>query len=234
MSEQNNKLSIIIPVYNEKDTLLQILEKIKKVNLGKIKKEVILVDDASTDGTTELIKTLKDKSIMKFFHKFNQGKGAAVKTGIQNSTGNIIIIQDADLEYEPNEYPQLIKPILNKKFKVVYGSRVLKKTNKPSNLSFHFGGKLVTLITNLIYNSNLTDEPTCYKVFESNLIKSINIKSNRFEWEPEVTAKIIRRGYKIHEIPISYFPRKKNQGKKIKPIDGFKAILTLIKYRFKD
>ncbi len=228
------KLSIIIPAYNEEKTLLQILSKIKKVDLGDIKKEIIIIDDASKDNTKKIIENIKDKNIKKIFHKENQGKGSAIRNGIKHSTGDIIIIQDADLEYDPNDYLKLINPIINNKAKVVYGSRALNRENKYSYFSFMIGGKIVTFITNLLFFSNLTDEPTCYKTFSSEIIKNIEIKGNRFEWEPEVTAKILKKGIKILEFPIRYNPRDKKHGKKINWRDGLIAIWTLFKYRFND
>lgn len=228
------KLSIIIPAYNEEKTLLQILTEIKKVNLGEIKKEIIIIDDASKDNTKKIIENIKDKDIKKIFHKANQGKGAAIRDGIKLSTGEIIIVQDADLEYDPQDYKKLIYPIIKKQAKVVYGSRALNKQNKYSYLSFMIGGKIVTFMTNILFLSNLTDEPTCYKTFSSEVIKNMEIKGNRFEWEPEVTAKILKKGIKILEIPIKYNPRDKKNGKKINWKDGLIAIWTLFKYRFKD
>lgn len=229
-----SKLSIIIPVYNEKDTLLEILRKIKKVKLP-VKKEIILVDDFSTDGTREIVKKLGSRHIKIFFHDKNYGKGMAIKTGLKNSTGDIIIIQDADLEYDPQDYRNLIKPIINGKAEVVYGSRLLAdKKNKHGHLSFYIGGRIVTIVTNMLFFSRLTDEPTCYKTFKAEVIKKIRIHGNRFEWEPEVTAKILKKGIRIHEVPIAYFPRDKEHGKKINWKDGLQAIWTLVKYRFED
>lgn len=227
------KLSILIPAYNEEKTILKILEKVKKVKLG-LEKEIIIIDDCSRDGTAEIIKRIKDKKIKKIFHEKNFGKGASVRDGINTATGSIIVIQDADLEYEPQDYSKLIEPILNKKAEVVYGSRMLHKNHKYSYLSFMIGGRLITFITNLLYLSQLTDEPTCYKTFRADIIKKIKIENNRFEWEPEVTAKILKKGIKIYEVPINYYPRKVEQGKKITWKDGIKAIFTLLKYRFKD
>jgi len=226
------KLSIIIPVYNEKATLLKIIAKVRAVNLGNVKKEIIIVDDASRDGTTEIIRNIKNAK--KVFHKINMGKGAAIREGIKKSSGEIIIVQDADLEYCPEDYKKVIQPILEGKEKVVYGSRALGRRYKYAHFSYFLGGKLVTLMTNLLFFSRLTDEPTCYKMFRSEIIKNIKIESNRFEWEPEVTAKILRSGINIHEVPIRYTPRDKSHGKKIGWKDGFLAIWTLIKYRFKN
>jgi glycosyltransferase involved in cell wall biosynthesis len=228
------KLSIIIPVYNEKDTILEVLNKVGNVDLGNVEKEVIIVDDFSTDGTRELLNRLEDKYKI-LYHKRNYGKGTAIRTGISKVTGDIIIIQDADLEYDPNDYKSLIQPIINNETSVVYGSRRLKENNKGhSGFSFYIGGIGMTLITNLLYGSNITDEPTCYKVFRAGILKNMNLKCKRFEFCPEVTAKILKKGIKIKEVPISYFPRSKKQGKKINWRDGFEGIWTLLKYRFVD
>jgi len=233
------KLSIIIPVYNEEKTILNVLDIVSKVKLS-IKKEILVINDGSTDETSNLIKRFIKKfkskgAQIKLIEKSNGGKGSAVKRGIKEATGEIIIIQDADMEYNPNEYQQIINPILSKKTSVVYGSRRLKKSNRQySGIAFYMGGILVTFVTNLLFNSKLTDEPTCYKTFDSELIKSIEIKGKKFDWEPEVTAKILKKGIKIHEVPISYFPRHKNEGKKINWKDGIQAILTLVYWRFKD
>ncbi|MFA6088455.1 MAG: glycosyltransferase family 2 protein [Candidatus Woesearchaeota archaeon] len=235
------KLSIIMPVYNEAKTVSSIIDIVKKVKLGKIEKEIIAIDDGSKDGTGNVLKQIPGIKVI--IHKKNRGKGAAVKNGIKAATGDIIIIQDADLEYDPNEYPKLIKPIIDKKTKVVYGSRFLDANQKKQFIFFrkkhkgaydmaYVGGRLLTALTNILYFSKITDEPTCYKVFDSKVIKAINIKGNRFEWEPEVTAKILKKGYKIIEIPITYNPRTFEQGKKINYKDGIQAIWTLIKYRF--
>ncbi len=233
------KLSIIIPAYNEEETILETLQIVSQVKLS-IEKEIIIVNDGSTDATGKILKEfMKNHKAQKtkfvLVEKVNGGKGSAVKEGIKKSLGEIIIIQDADLEYNPNEYQSLINPILKKEAQVVYGSRRLKSSNKQySGISFFLGGVLVTFVTNLLFGSKLTDEPTCYKVFDSKLIKSIQIEGNKFEWEPEVTAKILKMGIKIHELPISYHPRTKKEGKKINWRDGFQAISTLIKWRFRD
>ena len=226
------RLSVIIPVYNEKKTINEIIKKVKRV---KISKEIIIVDDGSTDGTRDFLKKLKDDEIRVFFHKKNYGKSHAVRVGIKETKGEIVIIQDADLEYDPQDYYNLIKPILNGKIKVVYGTRFPKGRDHPSLFNlFYLANKVLTTMANVLYKANITDEPTCYKIFDANVIKSLNLKSERFEFCPEVTAKVKKKGFKIYEVPISYFPRTTSEGKKINWKDGVEAIWTLVKYRFSD
>jgi dolichol-phosphate mannosyltransferase len=222
-------LSVLIPAYNEVKNIEKILKKIGEVDIPK---EIIIVDDGSTDGTRELLTQLKSDEIKVVFHEKNQGKGGAIKTAIQQATGNVIIIQDADLEYDPQDYYKLIPLVASGQEKVVYGSRFLNKQNKHSYFSFFLGGQVVTWITNLLYGQNLTDEPTCYKVFDATLLKSIKLNCTGFEFCPEVTAKIAKLGYKIPEVPINYFPRSISEGKKINWKDGVEAIWVLVKYRF--
>ena len=222
-------LSVLIPAYNEVHNIQNILNKIGEVNIPK---EIIVVDDGSTDGTRELLNTLKSDTIKVVFHEKNQGKGGAIRTAIEHSKGDIIIIQDADLEYDPQDYYKLIPVIESGKEKVVYGSRFLNKQNKHSYFSFFLGGQVVTWITNILYFQNLSDEPTCYKVFDAKLLKSIKLNCTGFEFCPEVTAKIAKLGYKIPEVPISYYPRSISEGKKINWKDGVEAIWVLFKYRF--
>ncbi len=222
-------LSVLIPAYNEVHNIQNILNKIGEVTIPK---EIIVVDDGSTDGTRELLNTLKSDTIKVVFHEKNQGKGGAIRTAIEHSKGDIIIIQDADLEYDPQDYYKLIPVIESGKEKVVYGSRFLNKQNKHSYFSFFLGGQVVTWITNILYFQNLTDEPTCYKVFDAKLLKSIKLNCTGFEFCPEVTAKIAKLGYKIPEVPISYYPRSISEGKKINWKDGVEAIWVLFKYRF--
>lgn len=222
-------LSVLIPAYNEINNIQNILKKIGEVNIPM---EIIVVDDGSTDGTRELLTTLKSDKIKVVFHEKNQGKGGAIKTAIEHSKGDIIIIQDADLEYDPQDYYKLIPVIESGKEKVVYGSRFLNKQNKHSYFSFFLGGQVVTWITNILYFQNLTDEPTCYKVFDAKLLKSIKLNCTGFEFCPEVTAKIAKLGYKIPEVAISYYPRSISEGKKINWKDGVEAIWVLFKYRF--
>lgn len=224
------KLSIIIPVYNEKDTIRDILDRVKAVD---IEKEIILVDDFSTDGSREILQGLAEKGEKVFFHERNMGKGAALRTGFAHVTGDYCIVQDADLEYDPEDYHRLIAPVLKGKAEVVYGSRF---TGEHRNMFFHHwvGNKFLTLVTNLLYNTTISDMETCYKLFRSDIIKSVNIKSNRFNFEPEITAKVLKKGFRIYEVPISYAGREFSEGKKITWRDGFSALWTLLKYRFVD
>lgn len=229
------KLSIIIPLYNEERYISNLLDKVVAVNIP-LEKEIIVVNDGSKDKSKEIVEQyIKTKAPdIKLINKPNGGKGSALKEGFKAASGDILIIQDSDLEYEPEDYPKLIQPIINGECKVVYGSRSLNPENKYSHLSFRLGGYLITLVTSLLYFTILTDEATCYKVFHKELKPIlVNAEGNRFEWEPEITAKILRRGYRIKEIPIRYYPRKKAEGKKINYKDGLEAIATLIKWRFK-
>ncbi|MBN2280024.1 MAG: glycosyltransferase family 2 protein [Candidatus Marinimicrobia bacterium] len=224
------KLSVIIPTYNESATIETLLKKVLAV---PIHKEIIVVDDGSQDNTALLLKPFVDAKSVKYFrHEKNQGKGSAIKTAIRHLTGNVVIIQDADLEYDPEDYNKLIDPIIQQKAQVVYGSRFLNKSNKHSYMRFYLGGIFVSFIANILYHQKLTDEPTCYKVFDAAFLKSIPLKCERFEFCPEITAKIAKKGIRIREIPINYYPRSIKEGKKINWKDGLEAIWTLIKYRF--
>ncbi|MFN4227469.1 MAG: glycosyltransferase family 2 protein [Candidatus Ratteibacteria bacterium] len=224
------KLTVIIPVFNEKNTILKIIEKVKKV---PVEKEIIVIDDGSNDGTTEILKNIKDEKIKIIFKEKNEGKGSAIKEGLKIAKGDIIVIQDADLEYDPNDWIKMIELIKRKNVEVVYGSRILGK-NKKSSFFFYLGGRMLSLIANILYNAKITDEPTCYKMFKKDVIDSINLKCKGFEFCPEVTAKIRKKGYRIYEVPISYNPRNIKEGKKIRLKDFFIAVWTLIKYRFFD
>lgn len=228
------KLTVLIPIFNEVNTLKTILQKVEDANFCGLEKEIILIDDFSTDGTREILEELKDKYKI-FYHDENLGKGAALRTGFEHMTGDIVVIQDADLEYDPVDYEPLIKLILDGRADVAYGSRL--SGGKPSR-SFMFthllGNKLLTLMTNILYNTTLTDMETCYKAFRTEFIKGIEIKSNRFDFEPEITAKVLKRGARLYELPISYYGREYEEGKKITWKDGVHAIFALIKFRFVD
>ncbi len=233
------KISIIIPVYNEEKTIGEIVSKVKKVKLPQgLTKEIIVVDDCSKDDSTKLLKKISGFKLIR--HNKNMGKGAAIRSGIKNTTGGVILIQDADLEYDPNDYPRLIEPILSGKATVVYGTRlknypikIFGKKHTPF-LTHYLGNMFLSLATRILYNSKITDMETCYKVFNTEAIKNIKLKSDRFEFEPEITAKILKAGYKIYEVPIKVNPRGYDEGKKITWRDGFLAIWTLVKYRFID
>jgi glycosyltransferase involved in cell wall biosynthesis len=222
------KLSVIIPVYNEKNTILKIIEKVKKV---PVEKEIIIVDDGSNDGTTEILKGIKDENIKVIFKNKNEGKGSAIREGLKYITGDIIVIQDADLEYDPNDWLKMLEVMKEKNADIVFGSRILGKCKK-SSFAFYYGGKFITFLTNILYGTKLTDGPTCYKMFKKDVIKNINLKCKRFEFCQEFTAKVRKLGYQIYEVPINYNPRSIKEGKKIRWKDGIEAIWTLIKYKF--
>lgn len=231
MTDRYEKLTIIIPVFNERPTIETILEKVRRANTLGLEKEIIVIDDGSTDGTTEILRNYHHQDVIALFHDHNQGKGTAVRTGIKNATGDLILIQDADLEYHPEEYPKLIKPFINDGALVVYGSRELSGQNRPSSLFFYVGGRTVTTITNFLYGSHLTDVPTCYKAFRRAVIADLPLRCQRFEFCPEVTAQILKRKIPIIEVPISYSARSKQAGKKIRFRDGVEAIWTLLRCR---
>jgi len=228
------KISIIIPVFNEEDSVAQVIKKVSQIPLS-LEKEIIVVDDGSTDKTKEILVALrKDFDFTLLFHQRNQGKGGAIKTGIKFATGDLILIQDADLEYDINDYPFLISPFLESGAEIVYGSRNLKK-NDISSIGFYLGGKGLTLFFNLLFKTNLTDVNTCYKVFKSRIIKDeIKLKENNFNFCEEVSAKVVKKGYKIIEVPISYHPRKKSEGKKIYWVDGLRGFWAIVKYRIRE
>ena len=231
-------LSVIIPCYNEKKTIEILIDKVLSVK--KIKKEIILVDDNSNDGTRELIKKKLATKVNKIiFHKKNMGKGGCIKSAQKHVNGNIVIIQDSDLEYDPKDYQKLIKPILSNSCKVVYGSRVLNKNIFQDLENFShwiriMGNYFLTKFSNFFNRQELTDAHTCYKVFEVKLFKRLLLKENNFNFCPEVTTKLSNLNYKITEVPISYFGRNYNEGKKISSIDAFHALKTIIKYKFFD
>lgn len=233
------KLSIIVPVFNEENTILEVIKRLLNTGFPKIDREIIIVDDGSTDSTREKLKQIKSKEIKIIYHKINLGKGAAVKTGISNSKGDYIIIQDADLEYNPNQINNLLKPVLENKAKVIYGTRLnrmphLKKEEKKHLFILHyFGNRFLSLVTSILYGQWITDMETCYKLFPKIAVEKIKLNAKGFEFEPEITAKLLKQGYRIKEVPINVVPRGYEEGKKLNTVkDGTKALWYLLKYRF--
>lgn len=225
-------LSVVIPVYNEVSNIKEI---IKRVQAQKLASEIVVVDDGSSDGTRDLLKELDGKKKVRvILHERNQGKGAAVVTGLKASKGDILLIQDADLEYDPRDYPQLLKPIEEGLADVVYGSRFLGGARRVAMFWHMVANMLLTTMTNILYDTILTDMETGYKAFRRNVIEGMTIHAKRFDFEPEFTAKVLKRHYRIFEVPITFNPRDYSQGKKIKLKDAFEAVWTLLKYRFVD
>ncbi|MCC6798424.1 MAG: glycosyltransferase family 2 protein [Candidatus Hydrogenedentes bacterium] len=226
------KLSIVIPAYNEAGTIAQVVERVQSV---PYEKHIIVVDDASTDATREALHSLDGNANLEIIsHDRNRGKGAALRTGFARVTGDIVIIQDADLEYDPRDYPKLLEPILDGRADVVYGSRFLGGPHRVLLFWHSIGNRFLTLLSNALTNINLTDMETCYKAFRADILKDIDFKSDRFGFEPEFTAKVARRGYRIYEVPISYSGRSYAEGKKITWRDGLAALFTIVRFRFFD
>jgi glycosyltransferase involved in cell wall biosynthesis len=225
-------LTVIIPVYNEIHTITEIVQRVKATNLPA---EILIVDDGSNDGTREILAKLDGQDgVRVLFHDHNQGKGAAVRTGIQNARGDVLLIQDADLEYDPRDYPVLLKPLQENIADIVYGSRFLGGARRPILYWNMVANRLLTFVTNILYNNILSDMETGYKVFRRSVVADIPFRSRRFDFEPEFTAKVLKRHLRVFEVPITFNPRDYSQGKKIRAQDAFVAMWTLLKYRFVD
>lgn len=224
------KLSILIPVYNEKRTIAEAVRRARTVDLP-VDREILIIDDGSTDGTGEIIKRLADSTVKVLQQPTNMGKGAALRRGFQESTGDFVVVYDADLEYDPRDWPSLLRPALEGDARAVYGSRF---TGERRNMMFwHWiGNRFLSLVTNVLYNTTISDMETCSKLIEGDLIRSLHLTSNRFDIEPEITAKLLRSGVRIYEVPIRYVGREVDEGKKISWRDGFPALWALVKYRF--
>ncbi|MFZ5918270.1 MAG: glycosyltransferase family 2 protein [Chloroflexota bacterium] len=226
------RLSVLIPVYNEAETIDEIIRRVQAVDTG-LELEIIAVDDGSQDGTAEILRRrAAADGIRAFVHEANQGKGAAIRTALQHASGDILLVQDADLEYDPREYPDLLKPILEKRAQVVYGSRFRGGPHKAMFFWHMVGNKLLTLTTNILFNTILSDMETCYKIFTREVADRLRLRSPRWGFDPEITAQILKMGYRIYEVPISYTGREFYEGKKISWRDGFVVLWTLFKYRF--
>ena len=222
-------LSVIVPVFNERTTVTEIVRRMRRVELP-MDLEIIVVDDCSSDGTDKILAALEDSTVRVLRHNANLGKGAGIRTGLAVARGDLVLIQDADLEYDPEDWPKLLHPLLRGKAQVVYGSRF---TGERKNMLFwHWvGNRMLSLVTNVLYNTTISDMETCYKVFDRKVLDGITIVSDRFDFEPEITAKVLRRGYRIYEVPISYNGREFDEGKKITWKDGFGALWALVRFR---
>ena len=231
-AQRFRRLSVIVPVFNERSTVAEIVRRMRAVELP-VDLEIVIVDDGSDDGTADVLTQLRDSTVRVIKHSTNRGKGAAVRTGLENATGELVLVQDADLEYDPEDWPRLLAPVMKGRARVVYGSRF---TGERRNMLFlHWvGNRFLSHVTNVLYNSTLSDMETCYKLFDRSVLDGVRLVADRFDFEPEFTAKILRRGIRIYEVPISYAGREPNEGKKITWEDGVVALWTLVKYRFVD
>ena len=228
------KLSVVVPVYNERNTVVEVVRRMRAVELPDgIEREIIVIDDGSTDGTRDVLRQLGDSTVRILMHEANRGKGASVRTGLALATGDYVLIQDADLEYDPDDWPRLIAPVIRGRARVVYGSRFTGE--RRNMLLLHWiGNRMLSLVTNVLFNSTLSDMETCYKLVDRTLLNDLALRSDHFDIEPEITAKILKRGIRIYEVPISYMGREFDEGKKITWRDGFAALWTLVKFRFGD
>jgi len=223
-------LSVIVPVYNERTTVAEIVRRVRAADVS-LTVDVVVVDDGSDDGTDKVLAAIEDSTVRVVTHERNKGKGAAIRTGLEHARGDLVVIQDADLEYDPDDWPRLLEPVLKHKAVVVYGSRFTGE--RKNMLPLHWvGNRFLSLVTNVLYSSTLSDMETCYKLFDRRVLEGITVVSNRFDFEPEITAKVLRRGYRIYEVPISYAGREMDEGKKITWRDGLGALKALVKYRF--
>lgn len=231
-STRYHKLSVIVPVFNERNTVAEVIRRMRTVDLP-LEREILIIDDGSDDGTRHVLSQVGDSTVKVILHPHNRGKGAAIQTGLRHVSGDLVLIQDADLEYDPEDWPKLLAPILKGRATVVYGSRFTGE--RRNMLILHWiGNRFLSLVTNLLYNSTLSDMETCYKLFDRSVLDGITLRAERFDFEPEVTAKVLRQGIRIYEVPISYTGRELYEGKKITWRDGFAALRTLVKYRFRD
>jgi glycosyltransferase involved in cell wall biosynthesis len=227
---QYRTLSVIIPVYNERRTVAEVIRRVRAVDVPVVV-DVVVVDDGSSDGTDKVLAALEDSTVRVLKHDVNKGKGAAIRTGLVSAQGDLVLIQDADLEYDPDDWPRLLAPILKGKAQVVYGSRFTGE--RKNMLLLHWiGNRFLSLVTNVLYSSTLSDMETCYKLFDRRVLEGITVVSDRFDFEPEITAKVLRRGYRIYEVPISYSGREPSEGKKITWRDGIGALKALVRFRF--
>ena len=230
LDPEGRTLSVIVPVYNERNTVAEVLRRIRRVELP-VDLEVVVVDDGSTDGTAQILAALEDSTMQVVRHPSNRGKGAAIRTGLKHVRGELVLIQDADLEYDPEDWPRLLRPVLRGRSQVVYGSRFGGEGGSMP-ASDWMGNRFLSLTTNLLYNTSLSDMECGYKLFTRKVLDDITIESDRFDFEPEITAKVLRRGYRIYEVPVSYAGRPASEGRKFDWRDGVRALGTLVRYRW--
>ncbi len=227
---EGRTLSVIVPVFNERNTVVEVLRRMRRVQLP-VNLEIVVVDDGSTDGTAQILAALEDSTVEVVHHPVNLGKGAAIRTGLEHVRGDLVLIQDGDLEYDPEDWPRLLRPILRGRSQVVYGSRFNGEGGSMA-ASDWVGNRFLSLATNVLYNTSLSDMECGYKVFTRKVLDDITIESDRFDFEPEITAKVLRKGYKIYEVPVSYSGRAANEGRKFDWRDGVRALSTLVRYRW--